>query len=82
MPFISTFEEIGYEKGMQRANLNGIEAILDVRFAEAGTRLMPEIRQIDDNALLEKILQAAKTVAAPEDLREFGPIQRSRETRP
>lgn len=83
MPFISTFEEIGFENGMQRglsqglsqglskAHLDGIEALLEVRFGAAGTRLMPEIRQISDDAQLEKILHAAKTVAAPEDLRRL-----------
>jgi hypothetical protein len=71
MPFVSVLEEISYESGMSKAHLDGIEAVLDVRFGEAGTRLMPEIRQLTDDALLEKILRAAKTISNPDELRKL-----------
>ncbi len=67
MPFITTPERFGRIEGLTK----GIEAILEVRFRDAGNQLMPEIRQIYNLDQLEKILDAAKTVASPEELRKL-----------
>jgi hypothetical protein len=67
VPFITTPERYGLVTG----RLEGIEAILELRFRDAGNQLMPEIRLISDPEQLEKILQAAKTVASPEALRDL-----------
>jgi hypothetical protein len=67
MPFITTPERYGRAEG----RVEGIEAILELRFRDAATQLMAEIRQINDAELLEKILRAAKTVASPEDFRRL-----------
>ena len=69
MPFVSTPERFGRVEGRVEGRKDGIEAILDLRFGAAGTQLMPEVRQIHDENLVEKILKAAKTVASPEELR-------------
>ncbi len=79
MPFISTFEEIGFEKGMERGLTQGltqnriedIETVLEARFPDASSQLMSEIRQISDHEQLKKILGAAATVAGPEELRKL-----------
>jgi hypothetical protein len=67
MPFITFPERYGLATG----RLEGIEAILELRFRDAGSQLMPEIRLISDPQKLEQILHAAKTVASPEDLRKL-----------
>ncbi len=67
MPFITTPERYGRAEGC----LEGIEAVLEVRFQDAGLQLMPEIRLIHDAETLEKILHAAITVASPEELRKL-----------
>jgi hypothetical protein len=67
MPFITTPERFGRADGLTK----GIEAILEVRFRDAGSQLMPEIRQIYDFEKLEQILRAAKTVANPDELRSL-----------
>ena len=67
MAFVTTFGEIGIKRGLVR----GIEAILRVRFRDAGSQLMPQIRQINDLERLEQILNAAETVASPDDLRKL-----------
>jgi predicted transposase YdaD len=80
MPFITSAERVGreeglaegLEKGRQEARedlLAGIEAVLDVKFAEPGLALMPEIRNIQDLAVLRKILRAAKQADGPEAVR-------------
>jgi hypothetical protein len=65
MPYITSFEKLGRVKGM----LEGIEAILDLRFGEAGLQLLPEIRRILDYEQMQKILQVCKSAESPDDIR-------------
>ena len=67
MPFITTPERYGRIEG----RLEDIETVLEARFQDAGTRLMPEIRLIHDAEQLAKVLRAAAIVASPEDLRKL-----------
>ena len=67
MPFITTPERFGRIEGLTE----GIEAILELRFRDAGSQLMPEIRQIYNLEQLEQILHAAKTAADPEELQKL-----------
>ncbi len=81
MPFITTPERIGREEGLAQGRtegriegrtegmIKGIEVALELKFGEAGLRLMPEIRAIADEAKLEAVLHAIRTAAGPEDLR-------------
>ena len=71
MPFITTPERYGRIEGRAKGRLEGIEAVLEVRFQDAGLQLMPEIRLISNPEKLETILQAAKTVDSPEELRKL-----------
>ncbi len=73
MPFMTVFERVGMEKGLeigrQEGLLKGIEACLKQRFGAKGLELMPELRAIQDHVLLGKILDAIATAASPDDLR-------------
>jgi hypothetical protein len=81
MPFMTTPERIGREEGLAEGLAKGrtegrtegltkgIEVALELKFGEAGLRLMPEIRAIEDEAKLETVLRAIRTAAGPEDLR-------------
>jgi hypothetical protein len=73
MPFMTTPERIGREEGLAEGLTEGltkgIEVALELKFGEAGLRLMPEIRAIGDEAKLEAVLRAIRTAAGPEDLR-------------
>ncbi len=71
MPFIDTFEKIGMERGRADAFTKGIEKLLVLRFRAAAAGLMSEIRQIHDHEQLERILDAAATVASPGELRKL-----------
>ena len=82
MPYVTSIERLGIEKGREEGREEGIErgiktglrigiqAVLEARFGEAGRSLAPEIDTVDDRALLEKILDRSKNVAALEELRE------------
>lgn len=65
MPFLSTAERIGLEKGL----LAGIEVALRIKFGQSGLALMSEIRQIDDADLLQTILDAVPQADSPDTLR-------------
>jgi hypothetical protein len=67
VPFITTPERYGRLEG----RLEDIETILEVRFGDAGTQLMPEIRLIRDAEQLKSIHRAAVTAASPEELRKL-----------
>ncbi len=73
MPYVTSIERRGIEKGRQQGLLEGIESVLEIRFASSATDssatlIMARIRQISSVELLEKILQASKTTKRPEDL--------------
>ena len=65
MPFMTSFERFDRIKGL----LLGIETALKIKFGPDALRLMPEIREIYDYEILEKILHAMETAASPEELR-------------
>jgi hypothetical protein len=67
MPFMTTPERVGLRTGLWE----GIEVFLEAKFGEAGTKLMPEIRQVYDLDQLKAILKAIGTATSPEDLRRL-----------
>jgi hypothetical protein len=73
MSYITTAERIGHERGLEEGRaeglLNGIAAILEVRFGQPGVDLMPEIQQLDDVSALERVLQAIKTLGSLDEIR-------------
>jgi hypothetical protein len=65
MPYMSTLDRIAMKQGL----LRGIEMCLKVKFGAEGMELMPELRQIRETALLEKVLDRIETAANPDDVR-------------
>jgi hypothetical protein len=65
MPKLYGFERLGYRKGL----LLGIEACLDLKFGAEGLELIPELREIRDHVLLDKVLERIKTADSPADVR-------------
>ncbi|HYT91484.1 MAG TPA: hypothetical protein VEL76_22415 [Gemmataceae bacterium] len=65
MPFITTPERLGLEKGL----LRGIEACLELKFGAEGLQLMPEIRALEDHEVLDAVLQAIRTATIPAEVR-------------
>ena len=46
----------------------GIKAMLKVRFGDEGIKLMPEIREIHEENILEAVIEALQTATSPEEL--------------
>jgi hypothetical protein len=65
MPFMTTPERLGRIDGL----LEGIEFGLKLKFGEAGLRLLPEIKELEDVEKLRAVLRAMETAASPEELR-------------
>lgn len=73
MPFISTAERIGLEKGLAKGReeglLAGIEVALRMKFGQSGLALLSEIRQINDIELLHMVLDAVPEAGSLDALR-------------
>jgi hypothetical protein len=57
MPRMYEFESFAHRKGL----LLGIGACLDLKFGAAGLELMPEVHEIWDNEVLDRILHRIET---------------------
>jgi hypothetical protein len=69
MPFITTPERIGIRKGL----MEGIEALLEVRFGAEGLQVMPEVRAVQDAEKLRALLQTIKTATNLDEVRRGWP---------
>src|SRR5262249_34289230 len=67
MPHLTRFQRLARAEAL----LEGIEAVLDVRFGGEGLKLLPELREVRDHEVLQAVLQAAKTAARPDELRRL-----------
>jgi hypothetical protein len=65
MPFMDIYERTGMQKGL----LEGIEALLRVKFGAEGLELMPELREIRDHEIYRKVLKRTETATSPEEVR-------------
>jgi hypothetical protein len=72
MPFMGIYERTG----MQKALLEGIEALLRLRFGAEGLERMPELREIRDHEILRKVVNRAETATSLEEVRRVGTRKR------
>ena len=66
MPFVTYAERYGMELGEIKGMTKAIEVALELRFGDAALALMPRVRQVNDVARLEQLLQVAKTAPLAE----------------
>ena len=52
-------------EGLLEGTLKGIEACRELKFGVAGLELMPELREIHDQVLLDKILHTIRKCGQP-----------------
>jgi hypothetical protein len=58
----------GRKEGREEGLLEGIKSVLEIRFGPEAAAIMTQVRHLSSAAVLEKVLQASKTVDCPEDL--------------
>ena len=71
MPYLTSVERIGINKGIRQGLLEGIELGLELKFGSEGSGLFPEISQIEDLEQLRAIQTGLKTAATVEELRSI-----------
>jgi hypothetical protein len=67
VPYVTSIERLGRCDGICLV----IESLLQQRFGDDGAKLMPEIREIFDEAHLVAIVKAIVTAINPEDVRSL-----------
>jgi hypothetical protein len=65
MRYINSFERYALRQGL----LQGIESCLRMKFGPEGLELMPELRELRDHVLLEKVLKRIETADRPAAVR-------------
>jgi hypothetical protein len=65
MRYINTFERYALRQGLPQ----GIESRLKIKFGPGGLELMPELRELHNHVLLEKVLKRLETADRPAAVR-------------
>ncbi len=72
MPYVTSVERLAREEGRQEGRQEGlregIASVLEIRFGAEAASIMAQIAQLSTVAVLEQVLQAAKTIESPEGL--------------
>ena len=75
MPYITTAERIGIEKGIKQGIkeglLKGVKLGLELKFGTEGLKIYPEIEEIDDVDVLEAISEAIRSAKNIEEIKEI-----------
>ncbi|HEY9873784.1 MAG TPA: hypothetical protein V6D12_10125 [Candidatus Obscuribacterales bacterium] len=71
MPYITSVERIGIQKGMREGLIEGVSVGLRLKFGEEGLSLLPEISEIQDVEQLRAILAGLAEVNALSELRSI-----------
>jgi flagellar biosynthesis/type III secretory pathway protein FliH len=79
MPFVSSAARVereegfneGKKEGQREGLLQGLELVLELKFGADGLRLLPQLRQQPEPAVLRTVLQAIRTAATVDDLRRL-----------
>ncbi len=74
MPYITSVERWGIEKGRREGFLESLAAVLESRFGASGKRLMSKVRDVPDDNKLKALL---RTAAAAESLKEIRDLLKS-----
>jgi len=68
MPYITTAEKIGMEKGIKQGLLEAIELGLKLKFRTKGLKLYPQITKIDD---IDKLRSIKESIEIAKELKEI-----------
>ncbi|QSJ15708.1 hypothetical protein JYQ62_28495 [Nostoc sp. UHCC 0702] len=71
MPYITSVERRGIEKGKREVIIESLEVCLEIKFGSEGLNILPEIAQIQNVEILRSILTRIKTVNNLEELRQI-----------
>ncbi len=75
MPYITSIERSGIEKGLEQGLREAIARGLAKRFKAAGKRLLPRVRAIQDLEQLRALLDACFSAENLQEIRDLLPPQ-------
>jgi hypothetical protein len=61
----------GLQQGLRQGLLDGLELALELKFGRAGLDLVPELRQIEDAAVLRAVGERLRTATTLDELRRI-----------
>jgi len=73
MPLLSPAQQFHEDLNIAKGRIDGIEAILRLRFGAEGLALMPQVRQIVEPEEVEQLLRASTSAADLETFRKLLP---------
>ncbi len=71
MPYITSIERLGIERGSLQTQRQSIIEVLEIRFAEVPSELTAVLNGIEDLELLKQLHKRAVTVASVEELQQL-----------
>ena len=71
MPYITSIERYGIEKGRQEGLLEGIALDLDDKFGSVGRKLLPKFRAIADAKKLQSLARSLKKTTSVQDVQKM-----------
>jgi len=73
MPYITSIERLGIERGSLESKRESIIEVLEIRFADVPSELTAALNQIEDLEFLKQLHKRAVTVASVEELQQLIP---------
>jgi hypothetical protein len=70
MPYVTSAERRGLERGERKGLLDAIAITLNIRFGADGLALLPEIQELDDIERLRDVLEAIQTASSLDEARQ------------
>jgi hypothetical protein len=73
MPYITSWEQIGMDKGLAKGLLEAVESGLEIRFGAEGRKLIPRARKVKDIARLRRLHDALFTAESIQQVKRLLP---------
>lgn len=71
VPYITTFERFGEERGLKKGLVEGIGLLLESKFGRAGKKLLPKVQELADVAKLRAFARKLKSADTLDDAEEL-----------
>ena len=71
MPYMTSIERLGVERGIQQGMRQGIIEVLEMRFEQISSSLVEQVNAIEDTAVLTHLLRQSVIAESPRKLEQI-----------